>query len=72
MFPQPHSRFIDNSPVFCRRFNCELQNKGPETDSYFGRFWGDDELDRLSVTSRKMVTYTRVDCVGASKVSVLL
>ena len=31
------------------------------------RFWGDDELDRLSVTSRKMVTYTRVDCVGASK-----
>lgn len=33
------------------------------------RFWGDDELDRLSVTSRKMVTYTRVDCVGASKVS---
>merc|ERR1712024_153619 len=28
------------------------------------RFWGDDELDRLSVTSRKMVTYTRVDCVG--------
>ena len=32
------------------------------------RFWGDDELDRLSVTSRKMVTYTRVDCVGASKV----
>ena len=32
------------------------------------RFWGDDEMDRLSVTSRKMVTYTRVDCVGASKV----
>jgi len=31
------------------------------------RFWGDDEMDRLSVTSRKMVTYTRVDCVGASK-----
>ena len=25
-------------------------------------------MDRLSVTSRKMVTYTRVDCVGASKV----
>ena len=36
-------------------------------DGMFVRFWGDDELDRLSVTSRKMVTYTRVDCVGASK-----
>ena len=36
--------------------------------SFVVRFWGDDELDRLSVTSRKMVTYTRVDCVGASKV----
>ena len=35
---------------------------------YLFRYWGDDELDRLSVTSRKMVTYTRVDCVGASKV----
>merc|ERR1712106_1154695 len=31
------------------------------------RFWGDDDIDRVSVTSRKMITYTRVDCVGASK-----
>eukprot|EP00090_Calanus_glacialis_P046669 TRINITY_DN9275_c0_g1_i2.p1 TRINITY_DN9275_c0_g1~~TRINITY_DN9275_c0_g1_i2.p1 ORF type:complete len:884 (-),score=100.29 TRINITY_DN9275_c0_g1_i2:461-2989(-) len=31
------------------------------------RFWGDDDCDRVSVTSRKMITYTRVDCVGASK-----
>ena len=31
------------------------------------RFWGDDDVDRVSVTSRKMITYTRVDCVGASK-----
>ena len=28
-------------------------------------------MDRLSVTSRKMVTYTRVDCVGASKVKTI-
>ena len=33
----------------------------------FFRFWGDDDCDRVSVTSRKMITYTRVDCVGASK-----
>jgi len=31
------------------------------------RFWGEDDIDRVSVTSRKMITYTRVDCVGASK-----
>jgi len=31
------------------------------------RYWGEDEFDRVSVTSRKMITYTRVDCVGASK-----
>ena len=31
------------------------------------RFWGDEDCDRVSVTSRKMITYTRVDCVGASK-----
>ena len=36
------------------------------------RFWGEDDIDRVSVTSRKMITYTRVDCVGASKVSFLL
>ena len=33
----------------------------------FVRFWGEDDMDRVSVTSRKMITYTRVDCVGASK-----
>ena len=35
---------------------------------FTSRFVGDEDLDRVSVTSRKMITYTRVDCVGASKV----
>ena len=35
--------------------------------SIYCRYWGEDEFDRVSVTSRKMITYTRVDCVGASK-----
>ena len=30
-----------------------------DTESLFIRFWGEDDIDRVSVTSRKMITYTR-------------
>lgn len=30
------------------------------------RFWGEDD-DRISVASRKMTTYAKTDCIGASK-----
>ena len=71
-FYWPHrgkSRFYMNKLYIPRTWKLVKQkgNIGLIIDGMFVRFWGDDELDRLSVTSRKMVTYTRVDCVGASK-----
>ena len=52
--------------IVVRNWDMELkQNLSPKsfTSSWFHpfpfRFWGEDDIDRVSVTSRKMITYTR-------------